>query len=172
VVGPRRQEILDVHSLAHGRSAESARQQMFADDTLPRHAAREGFRFLAALESDGSLGGFAYGYTGASGQWWHDQVARAMDAATFREWLQPLHFEFCELAVRPDLQGIGLGGALHDALLADRPEPRALLSTARDDNDAVIAFYERRGWRIVVPDLVFQGAFEPFCVMGRELAAR
>jgi ribosomal protein S18 acetylase RimI-like enzyme len=91
-----------------------------------------------------------------------------MDEATRARWLRPGHFEFVELAVRPDLRRRGLGGGLHDALLGGLDAPTAVLST-EVDNEAAIALYGGRGWQVIVPALDFGPDFPPFLVMGREL---
>ena len=135
---------------------------------VPRHLEREGFRFVAEWDADGSLAGIAYGYRGAAGQWWHDLVADAMDEAARSHWLQPGHFEFVELAVRPDLRRRGIGGRLHDALLAGLDAPTAVLST-EVSNAAAIALYGARGWEVVVREIDFGAGYPPFLVMGRTL---
>ena len=138
------------------------------DEIVPRHLERDGFRFVAERDEAGRLAGIAYGYEGAAGQWWHDLVCAAMDEATRTRWLRPGHFEFVELAVRPDLRRRGLGGRLHDALLGGLAAPTALLST-EVDNEVAIALYSGRGWEVIVPELDFGPDFPPFLVMGREL---
>jgi ribosomal protein S18 acetylase RimI-like enzyme len=138
------------------------------DAIVPRHLEREGFRFVAEWDGDGSLAGIAYGYCGAPGQWWHDLVADAMDEAARSRWLRPGHFEFVELAVRPDLRRRGIGGRLHDALLAGLDAPTAVLSTELS-NAAAIALYGARGWEVVVPEIDFGAGYPPFLVMGRSL---
>jgi ribosomal protein S18 acetylase RimI-like enzyme len=137
------------------------------DEIVPRHMGREGFRFVAAEDEQGRLAGIAYGYTGAEGQWWHDLVAAAMSEADRTRWLGPGHFEFVELAVRPDLRRRGLGASLHDALLDGLDSPTAVLST-QVDNEAALTLYARRGWRVVVPEIDF-GTGQAYCVMGRDL---
>jgi ribosomal protein S18 acetylase RimI-like enzyme len=138
------------------------------DVIVPRHLQRDGFRFVAEHDEAGRLAGIAYGYEGAAGQWWHDLVSAAMDEAMRTRWLRPGHFEFVELAVRPDLRRRGLGGRLHDALLGGLDAPTAVLST-EVDNKAAIALYSGRGWEVIVPELDFGADFPPFLVMGREL---
>jgi ribosomal protein S18 acetylase RimI-like enzyme len=131
--------------------------ERFRTEQLPRHADRDGFRCVIARRgggagrAGGAVVGFAYGYTGASGQWWTDWVASRVPAEIADTWLGG-HFEFVELAVDPDEQGHGLGTVLHDALMADLPHDRALLGTYRGDRPAP-RLYRRRGWRLLHPGL-------------------
>ena len=161
-------EVVDVWASAHGLPAASATRREFGGERLPRHAARAGFRFVGAFASDRRLVGFVYGYTGAPGQWWYDKVAAALDSEAAAEWLDPPHFEFTELAVTPAYQQRGVGSRLHDEVLDGLPQERALLS-ALADNTRVIAFYEHRGWRVVLPELRFEPGRPLFAILGREL---
>jgi ribosomal protein S18 acetylase RimI-like enzyme len=140
------------------------------DDILPRHAEREGFRAMIDRVPDGALAGFAYGYRGGPGQWWHDLVAAALAPRDARRWLPPRHFEFVELHVRSDLWGRGIGGRLHDELLAPERGP-AVLST-QQDNERALALYRGRGWQVIVPEIDFGAGYPPFCVLGKDLARR
>jgi ribosomal protein S18 acetylase RimI-like enzyme len=136
-------------------------------EILERHSRREGFTFLAA-QDDGAIAGFTYGYRGSAGEWWHDLVSGAMDEEQRARWLVPRHFEYVELHVRPEQQGRGLGGRLHDELLARQPEsPTAVLST-QVDNERALGLYRGRGWVVVVPELDF-GSGRLFSVLGRDL---
>jgi ribosomal protein S18 acetylase RimI-like enzyme len=119
--------------------------ERFADEQLPGHAVRDGFRMMAALADDSVLG-FGYGYTGRRGQWWSDRVVEAVPAALSDTWVGG-HFELVELTVHPDHQGLGIGGRLHDTLLAGLPHARALLGTSPDDARAAVALYRSRGWQ-------------------------
>jgi ribosomal protein S18 acetylase RimI-like enzyme len=136
-------------------------------EILERHAARDGFTFLAARDN-GTIEGFTYGYRGSSGEWWHDLVAKSMSDEQRARWLVPRHFEYVELHVRPERQGRGLGGRLHDELLARQPDsPTAVLST-QVDNERALRLYHGRGWEVVVPELDF-GSGRLFSILGRRL---
>ena len=66
-----------------------------------RHAARDAFTFVAAVDAGGRIVGFAYRYCGGPGQWWHDAVHAAMRPAQRKRWLRPGHVELAELHVAP-----------------------------------------------------------------------
>jgi ribosomal protein S18 acetylase RimI-like enzyme len=164
-------QVVDVWADAHGLGRASATRREFGSERVPRHAGREGFRFLGAFDSQARLVGFVYGYTGGPGQWWYDKVAGGLDDARRAEWLEPAHFELTELAVERGSQGQGIGTRLHDAVLEDLPHDRALLS-ALADNARVIRFYERRGWRVLLPELRFEPGRPLFAILGRDLRRR
>ena len=161
-------QVVDVWAAAHGLGRASATRREFGSERVPRHAGREDFRFLGAFDPEARLVGFVYGYTGGPGQWWYDKVAGALDDARRAEWLEPAHFELTELAVEPAYQGQGIGSRLHDAVLAGLPHDRALLS-ALAENARVIRFYERRGWRVLLPELRFEPGRPLFAILGKEL---
>jgi ribosomal protein S18 acetylase RimI-like enzyme len=159
----------------HRAEIETLWRRVFPETTnerfaeiLPRHARRGGFTFVTARTAAGSLVGFAYGYEGGPGEWWHDRVAAAMSPGQRDDWLAPGHFEFTELQVAPDLEGRGIGGALHDALLADARGPTAVLST-EVSNERARGFYARRGWETLVDEIAFGGDYPPFVVLGKRL---
>jgi ribosomal protein S18 acetylase RimI-like enzyme len=136
------------------------------DDLLPRHAARAGFRFLAARTNRG-LAGFAYGFCGGTGHWWHELVAAAMTPRQRTRWLPDGYFELAELHVRPDCQRRGIGGRLHDELLRGVTGPTAVLST-QVDNEPALALYDGRGWTTILPEVEF-GSGRLFCILGLDL---
>lgn len=138
------------------------------DSTLERHTQRDGFRCVAAVMPDGtSLVGFGYGYTSQAGQWWHDQVVAQLDPDTVRTWFSNA-FEIVELAVRPAMQGRGVGRGLHDALLEPVPHRTALLSTLDADTRG-LRLYRKRGWRVIRSGFTFSGVREPYLIMGLRL---
>ena len=136
------------------------------EELLPRHVARSGFRFVAA--ADGTrLVGVAYGYLGRAGEWWHDNVARAMTDGERERWLRPGHFEFVELMVDPAHRRRGIGRALHDELL--RAHRGAVVLSTQTDNDEALALYRSLGYEIVVPEVDLGGGDRMYCVLGREI---
>jgi ribosomal protein S18 acetylase RimI-like enzyme len=136
------------------------------DEILPRHATRNGFRMITAREGD-RLVGLAYGYLGEPGEWWHDRVAAAMTPEQRDEWLPPGHFELAELMVSPAERRRGLGGRLHDAVLAGLDAPTAVLST-QTHNDPALALYGRRGWKVLL-EAVDLAAPVPYLILGKRL---
>jgi ribosomal protein S18 acetylase RimI-like enzyme len=165
-------EIVDVYREAFGESpyfegeTEVAR---FAREALPRHAVHAGFRCVVARD-EGALVGFAYGYTTAAGQWWHDWVVAQLDPPAAAEWATDA-FELVELAVRPAVQGRGIGGRLHDAVLAGLPHRTALLST-RDEDTPARRLYRRRGWVLLREAVRPARDGPPVLFMGLRLPAR
>jgi len=98
-----------------------------------------------------------------------DHVARALAGVESDRWL-PGHFEFVELAVDPAFQRRGVGGCLHDLLIAGRTEGRALLSTIDQPTPALV-LYERRGWVTLRRNFHFAGGDKPYRIMGLRFGA-
>ena len=160
----RLSEILEIYAIVHGLGERAIKER---DEIMRRHFRRRGFRGFIAIDGD-RLVGFSYGYTGEPGQYWYDRVWAAMNPEQRKEWMEPEHFEFVELAVHPEYQGRGIGGRLHDLLLEDRPEPVALL-TVRADNEPAISLYRKRGWVVVLDDFRFSPDGVRFFVIGKIL---
>ena len=137
-------------------------------NAIPVHARRRAFRFVAARdEMTGRLLGFVYGYTSEPGQWYHDTVRAALGPALAAQWLADT-FEFTEFAVLPEAQRRGIGGRLHDTILAGLPHRTALLSTYQGET-AALRLYRRRGWQTLLGDYVFPGGERVYVLMGLEL---
>lgn len=130
--------------------------------TLRQHLRRTGFVGFAAV-AEGHIVGFTYGYPSQRGQWWHDQVRRALgDDAD--EWLEGA-FEYVELAVTPASQRQGIGRRLHDTLLSSQPLRTAVLSTL-DAPTAGLRMYESAGWQIIHTGFRFERSATPYVIMG------
>jgi GNAT superfamily N-acetyltransferase len=157
-------EVLDVYAEAMQVRPEAARARR---SILATHLEREGLRAVGALDDDGRLVGIAYGYRGAPGQWWHDQVRAALSADDAARWLDGA-FEVCEFHVRPSLQGTGLGRALIARLLALTDAPTAVLTTPDSDTRAR-RFYRTAGWVDLVRELRFPGDPRAFAVLALPL---
>lgn len=133
------------------------------------HMLRAGWRSVGAFDGD-RLVGIAYGYRGAGGQWWHDEVHRgltATDPAAAEHWLAD-YFELTELHVHPDAQGRGTGAALLHRLLSGVDSPRVLLSTPEGPTRAW-RLYRRAGFTDLLRNYRFTGDPRPFAVLGRAL---
>jgi GNAT superfamily N-acetyltransferase len=159
----RADEVLDVYAEAMGVPRAAARSRR---TVLAGHLDRQGLRAVAAHD-DHRLVGIAYGYRGAPGQWWHDQVRAAMGPELAGFWLRDA-FEVCELHVRPALHGTGLGRDLLAALLAGTSATTAVLTTP-DVETRARRFYRLGGWVDLVRDLRFAGDPRAFAVLGLEL---
>jgi ribosomal protein S18 acetylase RimI-like enzyme len=135
------------------------------------HMLRAGWRCCAALDPDERLIGIAYGYRGASGQWWHEQVRRGIversGPAVAQAWLDD-YFELTEVHVRPDSQGRGIGEELLRRLLSGVRAANVLLSTPEGPSRAW-TLYGRMGFVDVLRHYRFTGDPRPFGVLGRAL---
>lgn len=129
----------------------------------------------AAALSDAPLLGVAYGYPGAPGQWWQQQVVLGLqrggsppqDIAR----LMNSYFELTELHIHPRAQGRGLGEALTRRLLAGRPEDNVLLSTPEINGEPNRAWrlYRRLGFTDIIRRHHFAGDPRAFAILGRAL---
>jgi ribosomal protein S18 acetylase RimI-like enzyme len=162
-LGARVDDVLDVYAEAMEVPLAAARHRR---SVLAGHLDRRGLRAVAALNGD-ELVGIGYGYRGAPGQWWHDQVRAAMDPALAKVWLRDA-FEVCELHVRPALQGTGLGRDVLLTLLSGTEASTAVLTTPDADTRAR-RFYRSGGWEDLVRDLTFPGDPRAFAVLGMKL---
>jgi ribosomal protein S18 acetylase RimI-like enzyme len=129
----------------------------------------------AAELSDAPLLGVAYGYPGAPGQWWQQQVVLGLERGGLPPQeiaqLMTSYFELTELHIRPRAQGRGLGEALTRRLLTDRSERNVLLSTPETNGEANRAWrlYRRLGFVDVIRRYHFAGDPRAFAILGRAL---
>ncbi len=137
-------------------------------NSLPRHAHRDAFRLVAARDdSSGRMVGFDYGFSALPGQWWYDVVSTVMGSEQRARWLADA-FELTELAVLPEYQGYGIGGRLHDQLLAGLAHRTAVLSTIHIDTPAY-HLYHKRGWVTLLDKIMFPNVIHSYRIMGLDL---
>ena len=152
---------------------------------MERHAHLASFRALVALRYPGEEGwapgrrqaqpvGFAYGFHGEAGQWWHDQVRDALRRQHGRAgadaWMGD-SFEIAEVHVHPGHQGRGTGRQMMLSLTAARLERTALLSTM-DANTRARRLYRALGFADLLAGFIFPGAEIPYVIMGSALPLR
>jgi ribosomal protein S18 acetylase RimI-like enzyme len=176
-----------VEAMRYPRGTENQRAAMWLE-----HIRRRGWQGVAAVEaeapespgdppppaaelSNSPLLGVAYGYPGAPGQWWQQQVVLGLQrggsppAEIAR--LMDSYFELTELHIHPRAQGRGLGEALARRLLAAREEKNVLLSTPETNGEPNRAWrlYRRLGFTDVIRGYHFAGDPRAFAILGRAL---
>jgi GNAT superfamily N-acetyltransferase len=135
---------------------------------LSYHSKKAGFRCAVAWPKPGQpIAGFAYGYSGYPDSWFYDLVSIRLPSKTIQEYLSD-YFEFAELALLPAWQDQGLGGQLHDTLLAGLPHRTACLSTAQAETRA-LNLYHSRGWETLVTNIDVPGTGLKYQAMGKKL---
>lgn len=139
---------------AHADAVWALYDEVFGDVEHPEtwqtsmwepHRTRTGFRLATAYDV-GTMCGFGWCYVGDRGQYWPDLVVEALPRGLTDLWVGD-HLELVELAVDPDSRGAGIGGRLHDLLMAERGHRRALLGTTADEADPAVLLYRARGWQ-------------------------
>ena len=167
---------LGVLTEIYAAAMKTAAQDLPARRAVMAHHAVYGlFRAIVATARNGDgnavLAGFAYGFHGETGQWWHDLVHEGMaanhGAVAAARWLAD-SFEVAEVHVHPDHQGQGAGRAMLTTLLDGRPERTAVLSTMVGDTPAH-RLYRSMGFATLLPAFGFPGAADPYEVMGTDL---
>lgn len=177
-----------VDAMGYPRGTENQRAAMWLE-----HIHRRGWQAVAAVDvevdvvgtdgkappavelSNGPLLGIAYGYPGAAGQWWQQQVVlglqrRGLPPQEIAQ-LMSSYFELTELHIHPRAQGRGLGEALARRLLAGRDEQHVLLSTpeANGEPNRAWRLYRRLGFTDVIRRYHFAGDPRAFAILGRAL---
>jgi len=177
-----------VDAMRYPRGTENQRAAMWLE-----HIRRRGWQAVAAVEvpeaaapveiaegptgelSNAPLLGVAYGYPGAPGQWWQQQVVLGLQRGGLPSQeiarLINSYFELTELHIHPRAQGRGLGEALVRRLLACRSEQNVLLSTPETNGEANRAWrlYRRLGFIDIIRRYHFAGDPRAFAILGRAL---
>lgn len=168
-------ELLDTVIGIYTAAMRSPADQLSGRATIMRsHTTYSGFTCVLAERADGEVAGFAYGFHGAPGQWWHDVIHRALaDRAgphVAKAWLSDA-LEIAEVHVHPDFQSKGIGRSMMHALCDERPERTALLST-HDRPTAARHLYRSLGFVDLLTRFVFPGGYEDYAIVGAELPLR
>ncbi len=149
-----RDRILDIQEAAYVAVRDNpfySRERYWG--RLEVYATRDGFGMMVG-ELDGDLIGYSMGYPlPATTRWWEGLRTDDPDPTLTQE-DGARTFALTELVVHPSHQRRGYGRALHDALLARRPEKRATL-LVRPDNIHAKRAYLSWGWRQI-------GVLQPF----------
>ena len=140
-------EILPVYAAAEADQMHDPfyGEEQFLHRLVDLYAPGRDFELVTA-RLGGVMIGFAFGNPRDKTAAIWESVGKALPDVVVPEEPQPVYV-FRELNVLPDYQGRGYGRALHDALLASRPERLAHL-LVRPDNPARFA-YGSWGWRKV-----------------------
>jgi ribosomal protein S18 acetylase RimI-like enzyme len=176
-----------VDAMRYPRGTENQRAAMWLE-----HIRRQGWQGVAVVEADAAQGpggeappaaelsnapllGVAYGYPGAPGQWWQQQVVVGLQRGGLAPpeiaRLMTSYFELTELHIHPRAQGHGLGEALTRRLLAGRGEHNVLLSTPETNGEPNRAWrlYRRLGFTDIIRRYHFAGDPREFAILGRAL---
>jgi len=136
-------------------------------EIMHTHLGRRGCLAVVALEDDGELVGFGYGYLGRRGEWWHDIVVDALGRELGRRWMADA-FELAELHVLPSHHGQGLGRRVLDEVIARAGGSTMVLST-HDRESPARSLYRSTGFVDLYGGLVFPGSNEVYAIMGKDL---
>ena len=164
-------ELVDIYQAAFAEPPfhETLPDFMNFAGRLSYHLKGQNFRCAVARPApDQPLVGFCYGYPGYPGSWFYDLVSLRIPAERLREYLSD-YFELAELAVHPQWQRQGIGGKLHDALLAGLPHQTACLSTPQVECQALY-LYRSRGWETLATQIDLPGTTLKYQVLGKKLA--
>lgn len=144
-----RDRVADVYGRVFGEAPYDEppeRGRDWAHGALVRHASLPAFELVCA-EREGRLLGFAYGVVGSDDSWFAGYIREHAPREVSEAWLGG-QGELAELAVLPEAQRQGLGGALHDAVVQNLERAgahRAILVTQSAATPAR-ALYAARGW--------------------------
>lgn len=127
--------------------------------------------FVCIFAESPEIVGFAYGFHGVPGQWWHDVVRRALQdragPCTADQWFGDA-LEIAEIHVHPDYQGKGVGRRMIHSICQSRTERTAVLST-HDAPTAARHLYRSVGFGDLMTEFVFPGGYEKYVIAGTNL---
>lgn len=142
----------------------STRDFEVAKANILKHTKHKGFKGIVALNAEGEVIGFAYGYPSQQGQFYRQQLERVLTKEKRIEWMSDA-FEFVSLAVRADYRRQGVATLLHQELLDGLPNKKVML-TAGESNIPAKHFYEKMGWTVIEESVVIIPGIEQQTIMG------
>jgi ribosomal protein S18 acetylase RimI-like enzyme len=150
---------------------ETAADAELLRERITRYAGRDGFR-LATTDKDGNVAAFALAVRAYPGDWWRDNVAKAIGPELAARWLPAGVLEVVHVAVDPAWQRQGLGRDLLAGVLEDAGSA-ASFAVLSCDQDAVPAqrLYLSEGWQLITRELSFGPEMAPRWLMGVDLGA-
>ena len=113
---------------------------------ITNHMTAPGWKLVTGTKN-AEITGYAYGFPlPPTTRWWQGLQTPVPEGFTEEDGTRT--FAISEIMVRARWRRQGIARALHDELLANRPEPRATL-LAEPDNKPAQAAYAAWGWRRV-----------------------
>jgi ribosomal protein S18 acetylase RimI-like enzyme len=138
-----------------------------AKSNLLKHAGYKGFKGVKAVDVEGNLAGFAYGFTSLPGQFYRVKLEAQLSKELAYAWLSDC-FEFVEMAVSPSFRRQGIAGKMHDRLIVSQSHQTSVLTTGMS-NEGAIRFYEKKGWKVLKREAAVIGASNLQIIMGLKL---
>ena len=137
------------------------------NERLKKHLTYKGFKGLIIPCEQGSVKGFAYGYTSLAGQYYHDLLAEELNTVEYQRWLKDC-FEFVELAVHPSYRSQGYARLLATKLL-ESVENKTVILTTQLDNQPARSLYKSLGWKDIKENFYPNRSEQAFVIIGKEL---
>ncbi|MFS0862726.1 GNAT family N-acetyltransferase [Fredinandcohnia sp. 179-A 10B2 NHS] len=131
-----------------------------------KHASYDGFKGLVAVNKNGDVIGFTYGYTSMEGQYYRGLLEKHLSEEETEKWLTDC-FELVELAVHPDYRKKGIGKSLIADLLENATNSTSVLTTQKSNINAQ-SLYKSLGWKEISNSFLPDGK-TLYIIMGKKL---
>ncbi|WP_152656997.1 GNAT family N-acetyltransferase [Oceanobacillus sp. CFH 90083] len=164
---PDMEKIAELYCMTFLTEEYSLADKKYAMKNIRKHAAYEGFIGLKSKDEQGSIIGFAYGYTSLSKQFYREKIAGQLSENKIDSWLSDC-FEFVELAVNDSYKRLGVASKLHDALLVKTNCKTAVLTTGMKNKPAM-NLYSKKGWECIKKDAPVISQDNLQVIMGKRL---
>jgi GNAT superfamily N-acetyltransferase len=164
-------EIIEVYQAAFSPAPYSETTPDFWNfaGRLSFYTQQPGFRCAVARPPGAErIVGFVFGYSGLTGSWFYNLALKHVSASLMGEYLDDF-FEFAEFGLLPAWQRQGIGGRLHDTLLAGLGQRTACLLTPQVETNA-LHLYLKRGWVPLARAIELPNTPLPHQIMGLKLA--